>query len=110
MATPFQVSRAQEIWIVEQYAKLSTPDLSEHSGVLRSAKECSGVLKELRSAQLGILLHYPNHSFPGELQWLWKLTLIIYLTRLSCFNVKTNCFILKKMISLVRFKLISSLG
>ena len=31
-------------------------------------------------------------------------------TRLSCFNVKTNCFIFKNLISLVRLKLISSLG
>ena len=31
-------------------------------------------------------------------------------TRLSCFNVKTNCFILKKINSSVRLKLISSLG
>ena len=31
-------------------------------------------------------------------------------TRLTCFYVKTNCFILKKLISLVRLKLISSLG
>ena len=64
MVPPSQFSRAQEIWIVEQYAKLSTPDLSEHSGVLRSAKECLGVLRELRGVQLGILLHYPDHLFP----------------------------------------------
>ena len=31
-------------------------------------------------------------------------------TRLSCFNVKTNCFILENLISLVRLKLIISLG
>ena len=31
-------------------------------------------------------------------------------TRLSCFNVKTNWFILRKLISLVRLKRISSLG
>ena len=36
--------------------------------------------------------------------------LIISQTRLSCFNIETNCFILKNLISLVRFKLISSLG
>ena len=29
-------------------------------------------------------------------------------TRLSCFNVKTNCLILKNLISLVRLKLIST--
>ena len=34
----------------------------------------------------------------------------LVMTRLSCFNVKTNCFIFKKIISLVRLKLISSLG
>ena len=28
----------------------------------------------------------------------------LYLTRLSCFNVKTNCFRLKNLISLVRLK------
>ena len=35
---------------------------------------------------------------------------ILIETRLSCFNVKTNCFILKILVSLVRFKLINSLG
>ena len=35
---------------------------------------------------------------------------VLVLTRLSCFNVKTICFILNFFISLVRLKLISSLG
>ena len=39
---------------------------------------------------------------------MWVVVLV--LTRLSCFNVKTICFILKNLISLVRLKLISSLG
>ena len=67
MAPPCQFSRAQEILVVEQCAKLSTPDPSEYSGVLMSPKECSGVVRELRSGQLGILLHYPDHLYPGEL-------------------------------------------
>ena len=47
MAPPSQLYRAQEIWIVEHYAKLSTSDLCECSGVLGSNKEwseSSGVL------------------------------------------------------------------
>ena len=39
---------------------------------------------------------------------MWVVVLV--LTRLSCFNVKTICFILNSFISLVRLKLISSLG
>ena len=39
---------------------------------------------------------------------MWVVVLV--LTRLSCFNVKTICFIFKKLISSVRLKLISSLG
>ena len=39
---------------------------------------------------------------------MWVVVLV--LTRLSCFNVKTICFIFNFFISLVRLKLISSLG
>ena len=39
---------------------------------------------------------------------MWVVVLV--LTRLSCFNVKTICFISNFFISLVRLKLISSLG
>ena len=36
--------------------------------------------------------------------------LILTKKRLSCFNVKTNCFIFKNLISLVRLQIVSSLG
>ena len=48
MAPPSQCSREQVIWIVEQHAKLSSPEHSDDSGVLKSDK---GVLRNAQSAQ-----------------------------------------------------------
>ena len=66
MAPPSQCSREQVIWIAEQRAKLSSPEHSDDSGVIKSDK---GVLRNAQSAQVCILLHYPNLLFPGELRW-----------------------------------------
>ena len=49
-----------QTWIVKQYAELSTLEHSEHSGVLSSAQECSGLLRVFRSPQFGKLLHFPD--------------------------------------------------